>query len=143
MPMSDTDDRETHYATLGLPSDATMAQVKARYRELNDAYLKILESARRGDTRTGPHQAPVGASASQAEPQTRADSGHASSHETHTEPITALKEKLAKGKITKTQFESLAKARYDYLKNKSFSELSDSEFEERLSGFEGLKIDLK
>ena len=56
------------------------------------------------------------------------------------EPITALKEKLAHGKLNKAQFEKLAKQRYDYLKNKPFSELSDSELEERLNGFEGLDI---
>jgi hypothetical protein len=59
---------------------------------------------------------------------------------TTTEPIAALKEKLARGKIDEDQFEKLAKQRYDYLRNKPFSELSDSELEERINGFEGLDI---
>ena len=61
--------------------------------------------------------------------------------ESHTEPISTIKERFAEGSINKTQFENLVKERYDYLKNKLFSDLSDSELEERLMGFEGLKID--
>jgi hypothetical protein len=141
---NNTDDNETYYATLGLPPDATLAQVKTRYKELNDAYLKILELSRKGNIRTTSQHTSASGNAIQVEQQPKADSGQtSSSQETRTEPIAALKEKLAKGKINKTQFERLAKARYDYLKNRPFSELSDSEFAERLSGFEGLKVDLK
>jgi hypothetical protein len=83
----------------------------------------------------------VGGSALQAEKHPTAGSRKtAPPQETRTEPMAALKEMLAKGKIDKAQFERLAKARYDYLKNKPISELTDSEFEERLSGFEGLKV---
>jgi len=128
---------------LGLPPDATLAQVKARYRELNDAYLKILEQSRRGSPSTASQRAQDGSAPLRAEPP-KTDSGQARlAQETHTEPIAVLREKLAKGKMDKNQFERLAKARYDYLRTKSFSELSDSEFDERLTGFEGLKIDLK
>jgi len=138
--MSDTDDSETYYATLGLPPDATFAQVKARYKEVSDAYLKILELSRKGDSRTASQRTSVGSNAPQVERS--ASSGQTSASQgTHTESISALKEKLANGKIDKAQFEKLAKARYDYLMTKSFSDLSDSEFEERLKGFEGLKID--
>ena len=119
-------DKETSYATLGLPLDATMDQVKKRYRELNDAYLKILELSRN--------------SASAGTVQTKSEPKSSAAQETHTEPIAKIKERLAKGQINKTHFEKLAKERYDYLKNKPFSELSDSELEERLKGFEGLKI---
>jgi len=100
-----------------------------------------LTLSRKGNISTTPQHTSVSSNALQVEQQPKADSGQTSlSQETRTEPIAALKEKLAKGKINKTQFERLAKARYDYLKNKPFSELSDSEFEERLSGFEGLKV---
>ena len=135
--MSDNaDDNETYFAALGLTPDATMAQVKARYRELNDAYLKILESSRKGSIRPASQHARA-----QVEQQPKAGPGQASpSHETDTEPIAVLKEKLASGKIDKAKFQRLAKERYDYLENKPFSELSDSEFDERLKGFEGLKI---
>jgi hypothetical protein len=54
--------------------------------------------------------------------------------ESHTEPISTIKERFAEGSINKTQFENLVRERYDYLKNKSFSDLSDSELEERLRG---------
>ena len=139
--MSDADHNEAYYATLGLPPDATLAQVKTRYKELNNAYLKILELSRKGDIHTASQHTSVGGKALQVEQQPKAGSDQTlSSQETHTEPIAALKEKLAKGKIDKARFESLAKARYDYLKHKPFSELSDSEFEERLHGFEGLKF---
>ena len=142
--MSNPDASETYYAALGLPPDATLAQVKERYKELNNAYLKILELSRKGNVRTATQRAPVSGKAPQAEQQPKADSGQmSSSQDTHMEPIAALKEKLAKGRINKDQFERLAKARYHYLKNKPFSELTDSEFEERLKGFEGLGIDLK
>jgi len=110
---------------LGLPKDATLAQVKARYKELNNAYLKILELSRKESARTTSQNAPVGGGAHRVEQQQMA--------ENHTESITALKEKLANGKIDKTQFERLAKERNDYLRNRPFSELSDSEFEERLA----------
>jgi hypothetical protein len=140
--MSNTDDNETYYATLGLPPDATLAQVKTRYKELNNAYLMILKSSRKGNIRANPQRAPASGNALQVE-QPKADAGRtSSSQENRTEPIAALREELAKGKIDKTQFERLAKARYDYLRNKPFSELSDSEFEERLTGFEGLRIGL-
>jgi hypothetical protein len=132
--MSNTDDDESYYATLGLSPDATFAQVKARYKELNNAYLKILELSRKGNARTISQHSPTNGDAHQVEQQPKADSARASSSlETRTEPIAALKEELAKGKIDKTQFDRLAKERYDYLRNKPFSELSDSEFEERLT----------
>ena len=142
--MSQSEDIEAYYATLGLPPDATMAQVKARYRELNDAYLKILESSRRGGAGESPRHVKDGGDALQEEQRPKADPGRKPpQHETDTEPIKELKERLANGKIDKARFEELAKARYRYLQHKPFSELSDSEFEERLSGFEGLKIDLR
>ena len=134
-------DKETYYATLGLPPDATMDQVKSRYRELNDAYLKILELSRSANTGTPTRPTSTNNSAVQPKPLPKQLSS--SPQETRTEPITTIKEKLAKGKINKTQFEKLVKERYDYLKNKPFSELSDSELQERLKGFEGLKIDPK
>jgi len=141
--MSDTGDADAYYATLGLAPDATFAQVKARYKELNDAYLKILELSRKGDAHVASHHVPDTGSGLQAEPKPRNESGQASPSSHGTEPIAALKEKLAKGTIDKAEFERLARARYDYLQKKSFSELSDSEFDERLTGFEGLKIRLK
>jgi hypothetical protein len=80
---------------------------------------------------------PASGNGLQVEQQPKADSGQtSSSQETRAETITALKEKLAKGEIDKTQFERLTKERYDYLRNKPFSELSDSEFEERLTWLE-------
>jgi hypothetical protein len=139
--MSSTDDDGTYYETLGLPPDATLKQVKARFRELNDAYLKILEQSRKGGSGAPSHHGSAGDNALHVTQQPKADSGPpSSSQETRTEPMTALREKLAKGKIDKAQFEKLARERYDYLENKPFSELSDSEFEERLNGFEGLKL---
>ena len=141
--MSNTDDNESYYATLGLPPDATLAQVKARYNEINNAYLRILESSRKGSISSTSQHTPVSGDALQVE-RPKADSGQtSSSRETRTQPIGVLKEELAKGKINKTQFERLAKARYDYLRSKPFSELSDSEFDERMTGFEKVKIDLK
>jgi len=132
--MSSDEDNESYYATLGLPPDATFAQVKARFKELNDAYLKILEQSRKESPAS--HHPPVGAS--EAGKQTQAPSPH----ETHTEPIASLKEELAKGRIDRAQFERLAKERYAYLHNMPFSELTDSELEERLNGFEKLKLKL-
>ena len=136
--MSNTEDDETYYETLGLSPDATFAQVKARYNELSNAYLKILALSRKGNVRTASRHTPANGNAVQVEQQRSGDSGQtSSSQETRTEPIAALKEKLANGKIDKTQFERLTKGRYDYLRNKPFSELSDSEFEERLTWLEG------
>src|SRR5271157_639376 len=107
--MSNTNDNESYFATLGLPPDATLAQVKARYNEINNAYLRILESSRKGSIGSTSQHTPVGGDALQAE-RPKADSGQtSSSRETRTEPIGALKEELAKGKINKTQFERLAK----------------------------------
>lgn len=133
-------DEGAYYETLGLPPDATLKEVKARYRELNEAYLKILELSREGDARAPPQHPPAGG-ALHEEQRPKADAGQRPpSQETRTEAIAALKEKLARGKIDRKQFERLAKERYEYLKNRPFSELSDSEFEERLKGFEGLKV---
>jgi hypothetical protein len=129
--MSDSD--EKYYETLGLSPDSTMDQVKARYRQLNDAYLKILELSRSKNVPARP--APAG--------QTKPQAKFPAPQETHTEPIATIKEKFAKGKISETQFEKLVKERYDYLKNKPFIDLSDSELEERLKGFDGLKLDPK
>jgi DNA repair exonuclease SbcCD ATPase subunit len=99
-----------------------------------------LTLSREGRVRTASQHTSVGGNAPQVE-QPKADPGRTfPAQEARSEPIAALKEKLAKGKIDKTQFERLAKARYDYLKHKTFSELSDSEFQERLTGFEGLKV---
>jgi hypothetical protein len=125
-------DRENYYATLGLPADAPFDQVKKRFKELNDAYLKILELSKSGKN------APAGSTPSAAQPKP-----NSSLQETHTKPIATIKERFTKGEINETQFQKLVKERYDYLKNKPFSELSDSELEERLKGFEGLKIDPK
>ena len=137
--MSDEHDADgSYFATLGLPPDATLHQVKARYRELNDAYLKILELSRARNAGVSRHD-PNGDRPRQV--GQKADPGQvAPSQKTHTEPIAVLKEKLAKGAIDKAQFAKMAKERFDYLEKKPFSELSDSEFDERLKGFEGLKI---
>jgi hypothetical protein len=141
--MSNSDDEKTYYETLGLTPDATMDQVKSRYRELNDAYLKILQLSKSGP-RTGrpARSATPDDIAAQTKPHPDATPKHAPSppQETRTEPIARIKARLEKGEIQKAQFEKLAKERYDYLKNKPFSELSDSEFEERTKGFEGLKF---
>jgi hypothetical protein len=141
--MSDSDDERTYYETLGLTPDATMDRVKSRYRELNDAYLKILQLSKSG-ARTGApgRPAPSGDDVAQSKPQPDATPRHASSpsQETRTEPIARIKARLEKGEIQEAQFEKLAKERYSYLKNKPFSELSDSEFEERTKGFERLKF---
>ena len=39
-----------YYETLGLPPNATLDQVKSRFKELNQAYLKILELSRTANT---------------------------------------------------------------------------------------------
>lgn len=135
-----TDDNETYYTVLGLPPDATLKQVKARYRELNDAYLKILELSRQGSHGTTSQHGSAGGDAPQTTQQKAVPDRVHSPQETRTEPIGVLKKKLADGRIDKAQFEKLAKERHDYLENKPFSELSDSEFEERLKGFEKLKL---
>jgi len=141
--MSDSDNEKTPYETLGLPQDANMDQVKSRFRELNDAYLKILQSSKSG-ARTSTPTRPASADNNTVQPQPQHDTNpkHGSSppQQTHTEPISRIKARLAKGEIQKAQFEKLAKERYNYLKNKPFSELTDSEFEERTKGFEGLKF---
>jgi hypothetical protein len=140
--MSDPD-REAYYATLGLPPDATFEQVKSRFRELNDAYLKILELSRSAaKTPQSARPAPAVGTAAPPKPQPEASKGQGSSppQETRTEPMARIKARLAKGEIKQAQFEKLARERYDYLKHKSFSELTESEFEERLHGFEGLKF---
>jgi hypothetical protein len=141
--MSDSDDKETYYATLGLSPDATFDQVKSRFRELNDAYLKILELSRRSSKAGTPSRpASTDDNTVQHKPQQDTNPKQLSSpgQETRTEPIAVIKTRLAKGEIQKAQFEKLAKERYNYLKNKPFSELSESEFEERLHGFERLKF---
>ncbi|MDA4132304.1 MAG: J domain-containing protein [Thaumarchaeota archaeon] len=141
--MSNSDDEKTYYETLGLPPDATMDQVKSRYRELNDAYLEILQLSK-GATKAGVPGRPASAGDDDVRPKSQqgASPKQDPSHpqETRTEPIARTKARLAKGEIQKAQFEKLAKERYNYLKNKSFTDLSDSEFEERLHGFEGLKF---
>ena len=43
-------DKDTYYETLGLPPDATLDQVKSRFKEVNQAYLKILELSRSANT---------------------------------------------------------------------------------------------
>jgi hypothetical protein len=141
--MSDPDDEKAYYAALGLSPDASLEQVKSRYRELNDAYLKILQlsktSARAGAP--GGHASAVGSPAeTRPQPDAKPKQGSSSPQETHTEPISKTKARFAKGEIQKAQFEKLAKERYNYLKNRSFTDLSDAEFEERLHGFEGLKF---
>jgi len=141
--MNDSDVERTYYEILGLSPDATLDQVKSRYRELNNAYLKILEVSRsRANTGTPTRPTPADNNPVQPKPQPDPSPKQVSSHpqETRTEPIARIKARLAKGEIQKAQFEKLAKERYNYLKNKPFSELSDSEFEERTKGFEGLKF---
>jgi hypothetical protein len=136
--MGNSDDKATYYATLGLPTDATMDQVRARFKELNDAYLNILQLSRSSAKTGTPARLTSAADKTvQHEPQPDANLAR---QETPTEPIARTKARLAKGEIQKGQFEKLARERYNYLKNKPFSELSESEFEERLHGFEGLKF---
>jgi hypothetical protein len=134
-------DREDYYATLGLPPDATFEQVKSRFRELNDAYLKILELSRAGAKSPQPGRpAPAEGGTARPKPDASPRQGSSPPQETRTEPIAKTKARLEKGEIQKAQFEKLAKERYEYLKRKPFSELTESEFEERLHGFEGLKF---
>jgi len=138
----DSDDEKSYYEALGLSPDATMDQVKSRYRELNDAYLKILQSSKRGtkgSTAARPAP-PEDKEVRKTEPAPNPKQGSSPPQQTHTEPIAKIKARLAKGEIQKAQFERLAKERYNYLKNKPFIDLTDSEFEERLHGFEGLKF---
>src|SRR5580700_2382659 len=109
--MTDSDKERTPYDVLGLPPEATLDQVKSRYRELNDAYLKILQSSR-GAAKPGAPSGP--ASADDKTPQPRLKQGASqkeSSHpqETRTEPIARIKARFAKGEIQKAQFEKLAK----------------------------------
>jgi hypothetical protein len=140
--MSNPDEEKTPYETLGLPPDATLDQVKSRFREVNDAYLKILQASKSGAKivaagRPGP------ADNSAAQPKREPDAAPKQGpppQQTHTEPIGRIKARLEKGEIQKAQFEKMAKERYNYLKNKPFIDLTDSEFEERLHGFEGLKF---
>jgi hypothetical protein len=120
-----------------------MDQVKSRFRELNDAYLEILQLSKSGAKTGTPTRATLADdNAVQLKPQPDANPKQGSSppQESRTEPITRIKARLAKGEIQKAQFEKLAKERYNYLKNKPFSDLTDSEFEERTKGFEGLKF---
>jgi hypothetical protein len=141
--MSEPEEEKTPYETLGLLPDATLDQVKSRFRELNDAYLEILQLSK-GATKAGTSVRPASTDDDDVRPKPqqgaspKQDPPH--QQETRTEPITRIKARLAKGEIQKAQFEKLAKERYNYLKNKSFTDLSDSEFEERLHGFEGLKF---
>jgi hypothetical protein len=140
--MSGSDDEKSYYAALGLPPDATLDQVKSRYKELNDAYLKILQLSKR-TARTGTPSPPPSTDSDsvQTKPQPEASPKQGSApQKTHTEPIAKIKERFAKGEIQKAQFEKLAKERYSYLKNKPFADLSDSEYEERIHGFDGLKF---
>jgi len=141
--MSNPDDEKTPYETLGLSPDATLDEVKSRFREVNDAYLKILQSSKSGAKIDTPGR-PSPADNSTVQPKTQPDAsprqGPSTAQKTHTEPITKIKARLANGEIQKAQFEKLAKERYNYLKNKPFIDLTDSEFEERLHGFEGLKF---
>jgi uncharacterized membrane protein len=138
--MSDPD-REAYYAALGLPPDATFDQVKSRFREINDAYLKILELSR------GAAKSPQAARSAQPDggtkPKVQPDASKQASppqQEARTEPISRTKARLEKGEIQEAQFKKLAKERYEYLKRKPFSELTEAEFEERLHGFEKLKF---
>jgi hypothetical protein len=124
---------DNYYETLGLSPDASLDQVKKRYKELNDAYLKILELSRSG--KITPKQA---ANVAQPKP-----SPEKPAQETHTQPIATIKERFAKKQINEAQFEKLVKERYEYLKNKPFIDLTDSELDERLKGFDGLKLDPK
>jgi hypothetical protein len=138
--MSDPE-RDGYYATLGLPPDATLEQAKSRFREINDAYLKILELSRAGAKKSQPSPSADGKLArSRPSPDANPREGSSPSREAHTEPIARTKARLEKGEIQKPQFEKLARERYEYLKRKPFSELTESEFEERLHGFEGLKF---
>jgi len=140
--MSNSDDEKSSYEALGLPPDAALDQVKARYRELNDAYLRILQSSK-SSAKAGKPSGPAvpDNNAPQSKPHLEESPKQGSApQKTHTEPIARIKERFAKGEIQKAQFEKLAKERYNYLKNKPFSDLSDSEYEERIHGFDKLKF---
>ncbi|MDA4115487.1 MAG: hypothetical protein OK442_02895 [Thaumarchaeota archaeon] len=141
--MSDSDEEKTPYETLGLPPDATLDQVKSRFREVNDAYLRILQASKSGAktvTAGRPGPAEDGGAQPKREPDAPVKQGPSPPQQAHTEPIGRIRARLEKGEIQKAQFERLAKERYNYLKNKPFTDLTDSEFEERLHGFEGLKF---
>ncbi|MGH9919234.1 MAG: hypothetical protein ACRD6W_10270 [Nitrososphaerales archaeon] len=139
--MSNPDEEKTPYETMGLPPDATMDQVKSRFRQVNDAYLKILQSSKNGaKVVTAARPGPADTVQPKREPDAAPKQGTSPPQQTHTEPIGRIKARLEKGEIQKAQFERLAKERYNYLKNKPFTDLTDSEFEERLHGFEGLKF---
>ncbi len=140
--MSESDENERYYSALGLPPDATFEQVKARFRELNDAYLKILELSRATKAGTPLQASSTDEETGQHAPQLDANPKQRFSPapETHTEPIWKLKERFAKGGIQKAEFEKRAKDRWNYLKSRPFSELTDAEYEERLKGFDGLKF---
>lgn len=141
--MSHTDDEKTYYETLGLAPDATLDQVRSRFRELNDAYLKILQLSK-SRAAAGTSAQPNSSDSNTVQPTPQRDASPKQEspllQQTRTEPIARLKARLAKGEIQKAQFERLAKERYNYLKNKSFTDLTDAEFEERVHGFEGLKF---
>ena len=140
---TDSEKEKTPYETLGLPPDGPLDQVKARFRELNDAYLEILRLSK-ATGKADAHGRPTSTDNNDVHPKPQRvanpEQESPPPQETRTEPIAKIKARLAKGEIQKAQFEKLAKARYNYLKNKSFTDLSDSEFEERLHGFEGLKF---
>ena len=120
--------------------DTMVSAVERAVHQNFEVQLSLTLSRKESSGTTSQHPL-VGDSAPQLDRQPKAGSGQKPPpRQTRTEPIAALGERLAKGEINKDQFEILAKARYDYLKNKSFSELSDSEFHERLSGFEGLTV---
>ena len=139
--MSEADEKEKYYSTLGLPPDATFEQVKSRFRELNDAYLKILELSR-ASAKAGAHAraASTDEKSGQHGPQQNQKPRSSPAPETRTEPVEKIKARFAKGELQKAQFEKLAKERWSYLKSKPFSELSDAEYEERIHGFDGLKF---
>jgi hypothetical protein len=139
--MSEPDEKEKYYSALGLSPDATFEQVKSRFRELNDAYLKILELSRAGAKGGTPARAAsTEEKTGQHGPQQNPKQQSSPAPETRTEPIGKIKSRFAKGEIQKAQFEKLAKERWNYLKGKPFSELSDAEYEERIHGFDGLKF---
>ena len=140
--MSESDEKEKYYSALGLTPDANFEQVKSRFRELNDAYLKILELSRQ-EAGTPARDASTGEKAGQ---QAREHESSPKKHQpspapvTHTEPIGKLKERFAKGGMQKAEFEKRARDRWNYLRGKPFSELTDAEYEERLKGFDKLKF---
>ena len=139
--MGEPDEKEEYYSTLGLTPDATFEQVKSRFRELNDAYLKILELSR-ASAKPGAPTSAVSTDEKSAQHGQRLEPKRQPStpQQTRTEPIEKIKAWFAKGEIKKETFEKQAKERYNYLKNKPFSELTDAEYEERIHGFDGLKF---